>query len=52
MKQVVLFPGQGSQVQGMGEHLFAKYPEIVATANQVLGYDIVELCMQNPENRL
>ncbi len=52
MKQVVLFPGQGSQAQGMGEDLFGKYPEIVATANRVLGYDIVDLCMLNPENRL
>jgi trans-AT polyketide synthase/acyltransferase/oxidoreductase domain-containing protein len=52
MMQVVLFPGQGSQEQGMGEHLFGKYPEIVAIANQVLGYDLVNLCMQNPENRL
>jgi trans-AT polyketide synthase/acyltransferase/oxidoreductase domain-containing protein len=52
MKKVVLFPGQGSQVQGMGEHLFGKYPEIMATANQVLGYDVVNLVMQNPENRL
>jgi len=52
MMQVVLFPGQGSQAQGMGENLFGKYPEIVAIANQVLRYDVVDLCMQNPENRL
>ena len=50
--QVVLFPGQGSQVQGMGENLFKKYPETVAIANRVLGYDVVELCLQNPENKL
>ena len=50
--QVVLFPGQGSQEQGMGETLFEKYPEIVAIANQILGYDVVDLCMHNPENRL
>lgn len=50
--RVVLFPGQGSQVQGMGENLFEKYPEVVAIANRVLGYDIVELCLQNPENKL
>lgn len=50
--QVVLFPGQGSQVQGMGENLFEKYPETVAVANRILGYDVVELCLQNPDNKL
>jgi len=49
---VVLFPGQGSQVQGMGENLFGKYPETVAVANSILGYDVVELCLQNPDNKL
>jgi trans-AT polyketide synthase/acyltransferase/oxidoreductase domain-containing protein len=50
--QVVLFPGQGSQVQGMGGNLFGKYPETVAVANRILGYDVVALCLQNPDNKL
>ncbi|MCW8444755.1 ACP S-malonyltransferase [Fluoribacter gormanii] len=37
---VLLFPGQGSQFKGMGKELFKLFPEMVAEANQILGYDI------------
>ena len=40
---VILFPGQGSQFQGMGADLFQEFPETVAIANNVLGYAIDEL---------
>lgn len=46
-----LFPGQGAQYKGMGEGLFEKYPDIVRTANDILGYSIEELCL-NDENNL
>ena len=52
MAKVCVFPGQGSQFVGMGEELFAKYPDLVAQADQVLGYSIVELCTQDPNNVL
>ena len=50
--KVFLFPGQGSQKRGMGEELFAKYPDLVATANSVLGYDIANLCVKDPDRLL
>ena len=47
-----MFPGQGSQKQGMGAELFDKYPELVAKADQVLGYSIKELCLDDPDGKL
>lgn len=49
---VILFPGQGSQFQGMGADLFQEFPETVAIANNVLGYAIDELCLNNTDNLL
>lgn len=45
-----LFPGQGSQVKGMGGTLFNEFPEITKQADDILGYSIKELCL-NDENR-
>jgi len=47
-----LFPGQGSQKKGMGEPLFAAFPELVARADAILGYSIEELCVRDPERKL
>lgn len=47
-----LFPGQGSQFVGMGEGLFARYPEMTAAADAILGYPVVALCLEDPERRL
>ncbi|WP_338715486.1 ACP S-malonyltransferase [Streptomyces acidiscabies] len=46
------FPGQGSQVKGMGADLFDEYPDLVAQADEILGYSLRELCLRNPEGRL
>ena len=48
MKTAVMFPGQGSQTVGMGAELFDRFPEQVAVADQVLGYSIKELCLDDP----
>lgn len=47
-----VFPGQGSQVAGMGKDLFSVFPEMVAQADAILGYSIVDLCLQNPDQKL
>jgi malonyl CoA-acyl carrier protein transacylase len=51
MTRAFLFPGQGSQHTGMGEHLFSVFPEIVAEADEILGYSLSDLCLcaQNTE---
>ncbi len=50
--QIIMFPGQGSQFRGMGESLFKEFPEAVEKANKALGYNIVELCLNDPNNTL
>lgn len=47
-----VFPGQGSQFKGMGQHLFGQFPDLVAVADDVLGYSIANLCLQDGEGRL
>src|SRR5260370_26635306 len=50
--QAWVFPGQGSQRKGMGKDLFRRFPGIVATADDVLGYSVEELCQADPGGRL
>ena len=47
-----MFPGQGSQMKGMGENLFTAFPDIVEKANEILNYSIVDLCLRDPESKL
>ncbi|XOS94561.1 acyltransferase domain-containing protein [Brevibacillus laterosporus] len=47
-----VFPGQGSQKEGMGGDLFDQYPDITSQADSVLGYSIKELCLEDPLGRL
>ncbi|MEU5030947.1 ACP S-malonyltransferase [Streptomyces milbemycinicus] len=49
---VALFPGQGTQTRGMGAGLFDRFPEQAALAGDILGYDIVRLCLEDPDGRL
>ncbi|WP_031040672.1 ACP S-malonyltransferase [Streptomyces sp. NRRL F-5650] len=46
------FPGQGSQVKGMGKGLFEEFPELTATADRVLGYSVARLCVEDPDKQL
>ncbi|KAM4569572.1 malonyl-CoA-acyl carrier protein transacylase, mitochondrial isoform 3-T3 [Odontesthes bonariensis] len=51
---VLLFPGQGSQFVGMGRGLL-KYPnvkEMFSVAQKILGYDLLSLCLEGPEEDL
>lgn len=47
-----MFPGQGSQAKGMGEKLFQEFPDLVRIADEVLGYSIEKLCLEDPDNCL
>ncbi|EDS30220.1 malonyl CoA-acyl carrier protein transacylase [Culex quinquefasciatus] len=51
---IILFPGQGAQYVGMAKRLL-KYPgarDIFQLANEVLGYDLLKLCLDGPRERL
>jgi len=50
--KVFAFPGQGSQVKGMGEGLFDAFPEYEQIADTVLGYSIRTLCIEDPNREL
>jgi malonyl CoA-acyl carrier protein transacylase len=47
-----LFPGQGSQVKGMGKELFDEFKELVQEADDVLGYSVKKLCLEDPNREL
>lgn len=47
-----LFPGQGSQQKGMGEALFDEFPEMTKQADDILGYSIKELCLNDEKRQL
>ena len=50
-----LFPGQGSQVVGMGKDLAEKYPiarQTFEEADEALGYKLSQVCFEGPEDQL
>ena len=54
-KYVLLFPGQGSQVVGMGKELFSEFQEVRNTfeeASDALGFSMPKLCFEDLENKL
>jgi [acyl-carrier-protein] S-malonyltransferase len=55
MRVGVIFPGQGSQVVGMGADVARANPhaaEVFAAAKSILGYDLLALCKDGPIERL
>jgi [acyl-carrier-protein] S-malonyltransferase len=54
-KTAFTFPGQGSQVIGMGQDLVQTYPaarETFEEADSVLGFSLSELCFKGPQESL
>jgi [acyl-carrier-protein] S-malonyltransferase len=54
-KIALIFPGQGSQVVGMGKDLAEKYPlarQTFQEADEALGYKLSQLCFEGPEEQL
>jgi trans-AT polyketide synthase/acyltransferase/oxidoreductase domain-containing protein len=47
-----VFPGQGSQEKGMGAELFDAFPELTRKADEILGYSIKQLCLEDPDGVL
>lgn len=47
-----VFPGQGSQTKAMGGNLFDEFSDFTAIANQILGYSIKTLCLEDPAAQL
>ena len=50
-----LFPGQGSQVVGMGRELAERYPSAARAfeeANDALAFDLRKLCWEGPQSEL
>ncbi|WP_454783921.1 ACP S-malonyltransferase [Legionella sp. WA2024007413] len=47
-----MFPGQGSQAKGMGIELFSHFPEQIKQADDILGYSIKDLCLNDPKQQL
>ncbi|MBT3275842.1 MAG: ACP S-malonyltransferase [Spirochaetales bacterium] len=52
MNKIYVFPGQGSQAVGMGGELFDKYADLIEKADQILGYSLKTLCLEDPEGIL
>ena len=48
----IVFPGQGSQYQGMGSDLFDSFSELIEKSDSFLGYSLKDLCLSNPEGKL
>ena len=47
-----MFPGQGSQMRGMGKELFSQFPDLTKKADLILGYSIEDLCLKDTRHEL
>ena len=52
MSLTFLFPGQGSQIKGMGADVFSRFPDLVEQANNEVGYSLSNVCLEDKEEQL
>lgn len=55
MSRAIVFPGQGSQIVGMAKDLYESYSEardLFKKANDILNYDLGEICFNGPQEKL
>lgn len=47
-----MFPGQGAQRVGMGSGLFERFRDLTGSADEILGYSLRRLCLEDPDGLL
>lgn len=47
-----IFPGQGSQKKGMGKDFFDANQDLINGAEKILGYNVKDLCQNDPDHKL
>ena len=55
MSRAIVFPGQGSQIVGMAKDLYESHSEtrdLFKKANDILNYDLGEICFNGPQEKL
>ena len=55
MIKAIVFPGQGSQIVGMAKDLYESHSEtrdLFKKANDILNYDLGEICFNGPQEKL
>ncbi len=55
MKTAFLFPGQGAQAVGMGAEIVREFPaaaQVFERANDIVGYDLQDICIEGPAEQL
>lgn len=55
MRTAFLFPGQGAQVVGMGKEIAQVFPaaaDIFKKANDIIGFDLANICFEGPAEKL